>query len=895
MKLRRHFTTSSGGPYEGYVFRATGPAGAGDDLETRSIRPSLTAPAVWPQPCAEVFAAHALCAEPVPAERRRRREAGVPQALASALEAHVDAPVATECDVRQAIDRVSGALARAGWDRGAFADPDEARTFHDELRGLLAGRYATLAPALWQSLGLAWAYGLPQHGALPGPDEACGIMPSGPAAAAEALAERKRRRANALALACGRAALETGDPGAWPGYLDADSDIWAVIGEEPPLVCALSMQDDPAPVAHAIAHGTGAAAAFGDTITSWSLADESLLCDREDGRSVPASPPPLGAIDLGRFIVHGPDGGSVDLAGLRQAVRVLTIALALAGAGRTVELRLTNAAPVLMAHGLAYGSDEGRALAASIAAFVTASALEASAALAARTGASLPGGPDDRRNGGTGLARVLGNMQRALLGRTGGYDGLAVEPQRLYPFTPAQAHILDAARVRLDAGLAAMARTGVAVVPVTSAAPDAVMDALLGVEAPGLAPMTALVRHRRLAGGVGEDTLYKVLSAAVPSGLRALSHGEGDIERLVDYVTGTGSLADAPGIDHAALRERGFADEDIEAVEAALATSGSLRAAFTPWVLGWDDMLDGSEGGDANDLLAEADMLDRLGFSAWDIEHASLHCCGAMTLEGAPGLPREHLPVFDCAEPLGAIGARAVGAEDRIRMAAAVQPFLTGGISLDLTLPRDTGEQAVAGLLDTARSLGVAALRLRVAGTDLTDPVHGLADPDETVPHEHGEDALGDVAARATVRTVEHDFARDATDACGDTAESDRPWHPLTTHRGAPPDPSDDLAAAIAVGLRHGVPAEAYRTVLHLDGALQRMAETYLSRLEDASRFASAHEAEAAPVSPPHSSPFAPRNAARSVAASTTSAGPATSPPSVSGRSRKVRPGQEGA
>ncbi len=45
------------------------------------------------------------------------------------------------------------------------------------------------------------------------------------------------------------------------------------------------------------------------------------------------------------------------------------------------------------------------------------------------------------------------------------------------------------------------------------------------------------------------------------------------------------------------------------------------------------------------------DMLAHLGFSKDEIEHANTHVCGSMTLEGAPHLKDEHLPVFDCANP----------------------------------------------------------------------------------------------------------------------------------------------------------------------------------------------------------------------------------------------------
>ena len=58
-----------------------------------------------------------------------------------------------------------------------------------------------------------------------------------------------------------------------------------------------------------------------------------------------------------------------------------------------------------------------------------------------------------------------------------------------------------------------------------------------------------------------------------------------------------------------------------------------------------------------------------------------------MTLEGAPYLKDEHLPVFDCANPCGRIGKRALSVEAHIRMMAAVQPFISGAISKTINMP----------------------------------------------------------------------------------------------------------------------------------------------------------------------------------------------------------------
>ena len=83
------------------------------------------------------------------------------------------------------------------------------------------------------------------------------------------------------------------------------------------------------------------------------------------------------------------------------------------------------------------------------------------------------------------------------------------------------------------------------------------------------------------------------------------------------------------------------------------------------------------------------DLLSFLGFSKKDVEAANVHVCGAMTLEGAPHLKVEHLPVFDCANPCGRIGKRFLSVASHIRMMAAAQPFISGAISKTINMPND--------------------------------------------------------------------------------------------------------------------------------------------------------------------------------------------------------------
>ena len=59
------------------------------------------------------------------------------------------------------------------------------------------------------------------------------------------------------------------------------------------------------------------------------------------------------------------------------------------------------------------------------------------------------------------------------------------------------------------------------------------------------------------------------------------------------------------------------------------------------------------------------------------------------TIEGAPELKAEHLPVFDCAfQPRN--GTRSIAWRAHVRMMAAAQPFISGAISKTVNMPKET-------------------------------------------------------------------------------------------------------------------------------------------------------------------------------------------------------------
>ena len=82
-----------------------------------------------------------------------------------------------------------------------------------------------------------------------------------------------------------------------------------------------------------------------------------------------------------------------------------------------------------------------------------------------------------------------------------------------------------------------------------------------------------------------------------------------------------------------------------------------------------------------------------------------------MTLEGAPHLKAEHLPVFDCANPCGKIGKRYLSVESHIRMMAAAQPFISGAISKTINMPNDATVEDCKAAYDAVLEAGTQGQR----------------------------------------------------------------------------------------------------------------------------------------------------------------------------------------
>jgi ribonucleoside-diphosphate reductase alpha chain len=103
--------------------------------------------------------------------------------------------------------------------------------------------------------------------------------------------------------------------------------------------------------------------------------------------------------------------------------------------------------------------------------------------------------------------------------------------------------------------------------------------------------------------------------------------------------------------------------------------------------------------------------LDVLGYSAEQKTAILKHLEEQETIEGAPFLKAEHLPVFDCAfKPLN--GERSIAPMGHVKMMAAAQPFLSGAISKTVNMPENSTVEDIEQIYLDAWKLGLKAIAI---------------------------------------------------------------------------------------------------------------------------------------------------------------------------------------
>lgn len=119
--------------------------------------------------------------------------------------------------------------------------------------------------------------------------------------------------------------------------------------------------------------------------------------------------------------------------------------------------------------------------------------------------------------------------------------------------------------------------------------------------------------------------------------------------------------------------------------------------------------------------------LQTLGYTTDQVEAIVAHIDENDTIEGAPFLEEEHLPVFDCAfKP--AKGTRSIPWQAHVQMMAAAQPFLSGAISKTVNMPSDVGIKDIAEAYFWGWELGLKAIAIYRDGSKQSQPLNTKSD-----------------------------------------------------------------------------------------------------------------------------------------------------------------------
>ncbi|MGL6075541.1 MAG: LAGLIDADG family homing endonuclease [Fimbriiglobus sp.] len=389
---------------------------------------------------------------------------------------------------------------------------------------------------------------------------------------------------------------------------------------------------------------------------------------------------------------------------------------------RTLGLGYANLGALLMVQGIPYDSPEGRAQCAAYTAIMHAGSYAASAEIAAEVG------PFPRYDANKEpMLRVIRNHRRAIYNAPASeYEGLTVTPQGLDDrYCPAD--LVAAARSESDRMLELGEKHGYRNAQVTVVAPTGTIGLVMDCDTTGIEPDFALVKFKKLAGG----GYFKIINQSVPPALAKLGYSAWQIDDIIKYCRGAGSLNGCPHINPASLKAKGFTDAIIAQLETQLPSTFKMMFVFNRFTVGDDFLLNTLKIPAETVNSPSFDLLAHLGFNTAQIAEADRFVCGTMTIEGAPHLKNEHLAVFDCANKCGEHGKRYLSPESHIRMMAAAQPYISGAISKTINMPYEATIDDVKAAYWLSWQLMTKANALYRDGSKLSQPLNSVADSPE--------------------------------------------------------------------------------------------------------------------------------------------------------------------
>ncbi|HLM29738.1 MAG TPA: vitamin B12-dependent ribonucleotide reductase [Acidimicrobiales bacterium] len=226
---------------------------------------------------------------------------------------------------------------------------------------------------------------------------------------------------------------------------------------------------------------------------------------------------------------------------------------------RQLGIGYANLGAMLMALGLPYDSDAGRAHAAAITSLMTGHAYEVSARTASRMG-PFAGFAENREH----MLRVLGQHQAA----AAGIDEEVVAPE-----------LLSAAQQSWDRACELADRYGVRNSQASVLAPTGTIGLMMDCDTTGIEPDLSLVKHKKLVGGGN----MAIVNQTVPRALGQLGYDAGQIAEIVAYIDEHKTIVGAPHLaaDHLPVFACSMGDNTIHYLGHV-----KMMAAVQPFISG---------------------------------------------------------------------------------------------------------------------------------------------------------------------------------------------------------------------------------------------------------------------------------------------------------------------
>ncbi|MBI3535103.1 MAG: vitamin B12-dependent ribonucleotide reductase, partial [Deltaproteobacteria bacterium] len=393
----------------------------------------------------------------------------------------------------------------------------------------------------------------------------------------------------------------------------------------------------------------------------------------------------LASLNLVKFLKTD---GSFDIDGYRQACRVFVIAqdimVDLASYPtatiaknshdyRPLGLGYANLGTLLMLKGIPYDSEEGRTWAAALTAIMCGHAYAVSAEIAQKINPF-----EGFEQNSSSMLLVISKHRKSA------YDINSKHCPR---------QLVEAARFDWDLAYTLGEKHGYRNAQVTVLAPTGTIGLLMDCDTTGVEPDFALVKFKKLAGG----GCFKIVNQSVPAALKNLKYTES------------------------------LTESEIRKIEKTLPGTFELSSCFTRFALG-EEILNSLRISKTTYEVPTFNFLTWAGLTEVKIQEANEIICGTMTVEGAPHLKAEHLPVFDCANKCGSRGKRFIAPMGHVHMMASVQPFLSGAISKTVNIPNETTVEEIEDIYYQGWKLGLKAVALYRDGCKLSQPLSTKSD-----------------------------------------------------------------------------------------------------------------------------------------------------------------------